>query len=111
MVQIEGFISRHLAQLGPPKRPGNNVYLIRPLGGFYLADMIQSDPLIRNPDLMLVSHGKELDARLIQENWPNAVKVSSGRAADQWYLGPQDQRLPIPGKEPGRQFVLTHVPP
>ncbi len=111
MVQIEGFISEHLAQLGPPKRPGNNVYLIHPLGGFYLADMIQSDPLLRNQDLLLVSHGAELDARLIHMNWPGAVKVSNGRAADQWYLGAEDQRVPIRGNEAERQFLIAHIPP
>jgi len=92
MSQIERFISEHLAQLGPPSRPGSNVYFVHPQGGFYVADMIQFDPLLRQRDLLLVSHGSELDAQLIQRNWPNAAKVASGPAADQWYLGD----LPIP---------------
>jgi hypothetical protein len=111
MNQIDRVISEHLAQLEPPKRPGNNVYLVHPLGGFYVADMIQSDPMLRNEDLILVSHGSELDARLVQENWPNAIKVSSGRVADQWYLGSEDRRLMLPDKHGGSQYVLTHVPP
>jgi hypothetical protein len=111
MSQIERLVSAHLALIPPPKRPGNNVYFIHPLGGFYLADMVQVDPLLRNEDLLLVSHGADLDAQLVQSNWPNAVKVSSGRAADHWYLGAEDQRLPIPGSEKERQFVIAHVPP
>jgi hypothetical protein len=105
--EISGVISRHLAQLPPPKRPGNNVYFIHPLGGFYVGDMVQMDPLLRNPDLLLVSHGADLDTQLIRRNWPHAFKIASGRAADQWYLGPQDLRVPLPGEPHQRQFVFA----
>ncbi len=33
LIQIDHFITQHLAQLVPPKKPGNNVYFIHPLGG------------------------------------------------------------------------------
>jgi hypothetical protein len=107
MHQISEVISQHLAQLPAPKRPGNNVYFIHPRGGFYVADMVQNDPLLREPDLLLVSHGAEGDSQLIRQNWPNAVQVASGGAADQWYLGPQDQRVPMPGKNDQRHFVFA----
>ncbi len=107
MHEISEVISQHLAQIPPPKRPGNNVYFIHPRGGFYVADMVQIDPLLRNRDLLLVSRGAYLDAQLIRQNWPSAVKIASGRAADQWYLGPQDRRLPIPGKRDQAHFVFA----
>jgi hypothetical protein len=110
MHQISGFIAQHLAQLPAAKRPGNNVYFIHPRGGFYVADMVQIDPLLRDRDLILVSCGTELDAGLIRQNWPGSVKVASVPAADQWYLGPRDQRLPIPGKEGQKHFVLAFTP-
>ena len=108
--QIERFISGHLAQLGPARRPGNNIYFVHPLGGFYVADMVQFDPFLRNADLLLVSHGAELDDQLVRQNWPNAVKISSTRAADQWYLGPEDHRISTSGSVGQPQFVITHVP-
>jgi hypothetical protein len=111
MTQIDQFITQHLAQLAPPRRPGNNIYFIHPLGGYYLADLIQVDPLLRNTDLLLVSHGAVLDVQMIQRNWPDAVKVSSSRAADQWYLGIEDRRRAIQGSEDKTQFVITHIPP
>jgi hypothetical protein len=107
MHQINEVISQHLVQLPPPKRPGNNVYFIHPRGGFYVADMVQIDPLLRDRDLLLVSHGAELDTQLIRQNWPSAVKIASQRAADQWYLGPQDQQVPMSGKNDQRHFVLV----
>jgi hypothetical protein len=90
MHEINEVISQHLAQLPPAKRPGSNVYFIHPRGGFYVADMVQIDPLLRDRDLLLVSRGAELDARMIRQNWPGAVKIAGGPAADQWYLGPRE---------------------
>ena len=110
LVQIEGFIAQHLAQLGAPIRPGNNIYFIRPLDGFYLADMIQSDPLLRDPDLLLVSHGKALDEQLIRRNWPMATKVRGGDAVDQWYLGPEEHRTSTRGAK-YKHFVIAQLPP
>jgi hypothetical protein len=110
MNQIDQFITQHLAQLAPPRRPGNNIYFIHPLGGYYLADMIQVDPLLRNTDLFLVSHGAVLDMQMIQRNWPEAVKVSGSRAADQWYLGSKDRRQAIAGSKDEKQFVIAHIP-
>jgi hypothetical protein len=88
--QINEFIAQHLAQLPPPQRPGNNVYFIHPGGGFYVADMVQFDPLLRNQDLKVVSHGAQLDAQFMRQNWPAAVELAHAPAADQWYLGPRD---------------------
>ncbi len=108
--EIRQFISQHLAQLPPPTRPGNNVYFIRPRGGFYVADMVQIDPLLRDPDLLLVSRGADLDARMIHENWPDAIKIGSGPPYDQWYLGPVDRRQKMPGAQNTARFVLRADP-
>jgi hypothetical protein len=110
MSQIDQFITQHLTQLAPPRRPGNNIYFTHPLGGYYLADMIRFDPLLRNKDLFLVSHGTVLDMQMIQRNWPDAVKVSGNRSAEQWYLGTEDRRQAIPGAADERQFVIAHIP-
>ena len=107
--EIRQFISQHLAQLQPPRRPGNNVYFIHPRGGFYVADMVQIDPLLRNPDLLLASRGAELDAKMIHENWPDAMKIDSGPPYDQWYLGPLDQRRAAPGKNCPRFELVTEA--
>lgn len=106
LIEISQVISQHLAQIPQAKRPGNNVYFVHPRGGFYVADLVQIDPLLRNQDLLLVSHGADEDTRLIRRNWPSAVKIFSGRAVDQWYLGPRDQRFSLPGEKSGWHFVF-----
>jgi hypothetical protein len=109
--EIRQFISQQLAQLPPPRRPGNNVYFIRPRGGFYVADMVQMDPDLRDVDLFLVSRGTETDANMVLLNWPGAQRISSGSAYEQWYLGAVDQRRALPGKNYRRFELLMETSP
>ncbi|HWX81946.1 MAG TPA: hypothetical protein VNZ02_17725 [Steroidobacteraceae bacterium] len=107
--EIQQFISQHLAQLGAPKRPGNNVYFIRPRRGFYVADMVQMDPYLRDADLYLASRGGELDEKMVLTNWPAARRVSTGPAYEQWYLGPSDQRRARPGERYPRFELIAEA--
>jgi hypothetical protein len=91
LMQINDVITNHSAQLPTPRRPGNNVYFIRD-GGFYLADLVQSDPLLRADDLFLFSAGPARDAELRRQNWPTAVLVGEAPGVEEWNLGPADQR-------------------
>jgi hypothetical protein len=94
MHQIEHLIARQLKQLPSPIRPGNNIFFINPAGGFYIVDMIQTDPLLRAPDLLLASRGMGADTQLIRRTWPNAKKLSVGPWGEQWHLDPARQGLP-----------------
>lgn len=107
MAQIDRIIARHSAQLPLPRRPGNNVYFVRD-GGFYRADLIQSDPLLRTDDLILFSAGDALDAELIRQNWPTAVLVDRRLGVQEWNLGPKDQRK-VSKDVPGvKRFVFSY---
>jgi hypothetical protein len=108
LAHIDGVITRHSAQLPTPQRPGNNVYFIRPDGGFYLADLVQIDPLLRGRDLLLFSHGPALDGELRRQNWPGAVLVARGFGVEEWNLGPKDQRRPSPYVPGIDSFVLAY---
>jgi hypothetical protein len=87
LMQIDRFISRHLAMVPAAKRPGGNVYFIDFRGGYYIADMIQMDPLLRSEDLYLATRGGALDEQLIQRNWPSAVQCGGAPGVVQWCLG------------------------
>jgi hypothetical protein len=89
MMQIDSIIARHSAQLPKPRRPGNNVYFIRDSGGFYTGDLVQMDPMLREPDLLLFSRGPELDAELRRQNWPAAVLVERKNGIEEWSIGPR----------------------
>jgi hypothetical protein len=108
MMQIDGIIARHSAQLPEPQRPGNNVYFVHAPGGFYLADLVQSDPLLRADDLILFSRGPELDAKLRQQNWPMAVLVERSFGVEEWNLGAKDQRQTLKDLPGVRRFVIEY---
>lgn len=86
--QIDSFVAQQLDRLPSPKRPGNNVFIVNPRGGFYLVDMIQTDPFLRKKDLYLLSHGLPADAGLMKLGWPSAVVVSQGTWGQEWHLSP-----------------------
>jgi hypothetical protein len=86
LTQIDRFITGHLAMVPAAKRPGGNVYFIDFRSGYYLADMIQTDPLLRSEDLYLATRGGELDKRLVKNNWPSAVPCGSAPGVMQWCL-------------------------
>jgi hypothetical protein len=108
LMHIDGVITRHSAQIPKPQRPGNNIYFIRADGGFYLADLVQMDPLLRGPDLLLFSRGPELDRELRRQNWPTAVLVARGFGVEEWNLGPKDQRRPSPYAPGTDSFVFAY---
>jgi hypothetical protein len=86
--QIDAVIANHLAQVPAPVGPGRNVYFLKPRGGFYLADMVQIDPLLRGRELILATRGAPLDVELIRQNWPDALKIASGAWGEQWTIAP-----------------------
>jgi hypothetical protein len=108
LLQIDSVIDRHLAQLPAPQRPGRYVYFIKVRGGFYAADLVQMDPLLRQPDLLLFSRGPELDAKLRQQNWPGAILVERRGAIEQWNVGPASPSRSAGEPGPGR-FEVTYA--
>ena len=110
LYEIDHFIGRHLAQIPAPKRPGNDVFFVNPRGGFYIGDMIQNDPELRDPDLRMFSYGPRRDAALIRRLWPNAVEVDWGPYGEEWNLGPVDRRVRVPGSRSPR-FVFPPALP
>jgi len=108
MMQIDGMITRHLAQLPPLRKPGNNVFFVGVPGGFYAADLVQMDPLLRDEDLILISRGTQLDAELRRQNWPTATLVGRGFRVEEWNLGPKDQRLPASDSSGNQRFVFAY---
>ena len=110
LYEMDGFIGRHLAQIPAPKRPGNDVFFVNPEGGFYVGDMIQNDPELRDPDLRMFSYGPRRDAALVRRLWPDAVEVDRGPYGEEWNLGPLDRRVRVPGSRSPR-FVFPPALP
>ncbi len=108
LIHIDRVITRHSAQLPKPHRPGSNVYFIRSDAGFYLADLVQMDPLLREQDLLLFSRGAQMDDELRRQNWPEAQRVERGFGVEEWNLGPTDQRRASPYAPGSTSFVFAY---
>jgi len=109
MEQIQHIIARHMRQLPTPTRPGSNVYFVRAKApGFYVADLVQMDPLLRQPDLILYSPGPDAEAELRRENWPSAKLVARRLAVEEWHLGPDDQRRVTQDLVGVRRFLFSY---
>ena len=110
LIEMDRFIGRHIAQIPAPRRPGNDVFFVNPVGGFYIGDMIQNDPELRSADLRMFDYGSRRDAALVKEFWPQARKVDWGPFGEEWNLGPVDRRVVMPGSSTPR-FVFPAKQP
>jgi hypothetical protein len=75
-----------------------------------LSDLIQIDPGLRDPDLLLLSHGADANEALVRANWPEAVKEKAGDGVEHWYLGPQEQRRAPSGGSGPLHFEIKPSP-
>lgn len=85
-IQVENFISRHLAQV--PLAPGGDtrVTIIEPLGGYYSVDLVQNDPFLRERNLMLVTRGPSRDEAMMAKKFPRYTLLYKDRRGSVWGL-------------------------
>jgi hypothetical protein len=87
-VQVERFISRHLAAR-PSAPPGGKVYVfINPRAGYYAQDLIQNDPFLRSDTLYLMSYGPGADAFVMSQLAPGAALLSRSERGTVWRVSP-----------------------
>jgi hypothetical protein len=56
--------------------------------------------------LCLASRGPTLDAALVMQNWPGAVRLGRPLSVEQWHLGPVDRRKSDGAAGLGAHFEL-----
>lgn len=86
-VQIESFVSRHLAQVPRIEASGKHILMIDTKVGYYTADLVQNDPFLRSDTVRMVSLGAAKNAELMATRWPAARRISSGNWGELWQLG------------------------
>lgn len=67
---VESFVARHLAQ--SPGAPGGKVrvVIVTPSVGYYIWDLAQNDPFLRNEFIQLSSRGAQADRDMMARNFP-----------------------------------------
>jgi hypothetical protein len=92
LVQVESFIARQLAQVPPllqPVAPGGREIVFIHIGtGFYTQDMVQNDPFLRAPRMVMVYDGAQRTAEFMARNFPGYAKRAAGDWGELWHAQP-----------------------
>jgi len=86
LVQVESFVSRHLAQVPPLARPSvaREVVFVDLSAGFYAHDLVQNDPFLRASRLVMVKQKGEDTARFMARHFPDYEKIGEGPWGEHW---------------------------
>lgn len=86
LVQVEGFIGRQLAQVPPLTRSAaaHEVIFVDPRNGFYSVDLIQNDPFLRAPRIVMVKRTAESVDAMMAARFPGYARSASGPWGEHW---------------------------
>jgi hypothetical protein len=88
LTQVDGFVRQQLAQVPPLARPADagvrDAIIVNARQGFYAFDLVQNDPLLRGPRIMLVAYGDERLGDFMQLRFPGYVPAESGPWGERW---------------------------
>jgi hypothetical protein len=83
-LQVEQFISRHLAQLPSPASGSARVLIVNPANGYYAWDLPQNDPFLRNQPIRMTSVNAPRDAAMMAERFPEYRLLGFDRRGTVW---------------------------
>jgi hypothetical protein len=83
-LQVEQFMTRHLAQLPAAASGSARVLIIEPRGSYFAWDLAQNDPYLRNEVIRLTSRGAQLDRAMMAAQFPQYELLASDRRGSVW---------------------------
>lgn len=86
MMNIEGFIGVQLAQV--PKAPTDkrSIVFLSPHHGFYLMDLVQNDPFLRNRSIRMFGAGEREDGEFLHNARVEAVPLPASAVGQVWLI-------------------------
>ena len=85
LVQVEGFVAHHLEQVPPLTRAVEREIIFIDLSkGLYTQDLVQNDPFLRSPRVIMVYRDAGTIARFMAQRFPSYYKRESGRGGERW---------------------------
>jgi len=81
---VHSFIGDDLAQLPLAKQGTARVAIINPGMGYYAQDLIQNDPFLRDPVILMVTHGRKKDEAMIARYFPDLSVLSRDYKGSVW---------------------------
>lgn len=89
--QIDEFIAAHTSQTPqPPGMPDSpRVEIYDPSRNYYITDLVQNDPLLREPVVRVISHGPEVNAQFMHYFRPGYVRTRVNVFGEVWEPAPR----------------------
>jgi hypothetical protein len=87
-VQIRKFMTFDLAQAPAYSGTEHRIVLINTNYGFYSGDLVQNDPWLRGNVIRMLSHGRDGDARMMAQNFPDMHEVYADPHGVVWSTAP-----------------------
>lgn len=88
LIQVDSYIARHRAQVPPLVQPADparpEVLFVDIARGFYTHDMVQNDPFLRGPRIIMVAGGAAGQAELMARRFPGYVLAARGDWGELW---------------------------
>lgn len=85
-LRVEHVISRQLSQIPVASSGTPRVIIMDQTKGYYVWDLAQNDPFLRNPVVVLISRNPQLDAAMMAKNFPSYSLLESGPLGTVWGL-------------------------
>jgi hypothetical protein len=82
--QVAAFMNAHLAQLPTTDAGTPRVIIVSRSFGYYQQDLVQNHPFLRDPVIVLFSRGKEKDARMLAESFPDLELLERSHLGSVW---------------------------
>jgi len=90
LVQVESFIDRHLRQVPPlvsaPDPARREIVFVDPAAGSYLEDVVQNDPFLRAPRIVMMLQDRENVEELMRRRFPGYARRARGEWGELWVL-------------------------
>ena len=82
--QVHQFIGQHLCQLPILEKNKNIVCIMNTERGYYADDLVQNDPFLRDPVILLKSVNPEKDDEMMKILFPGAIKIKRSFSYTLW---------------------------
>jgi hypothetical protein len=86
--EIEALVSAQLELVPQCETEARSVTFLHLDDGYYIEDLVQNDPFLRDPDIRMLSSGPHADAALMRAEFPGARLMCSRGQSTVWDVGP-----------------------
>jgi hypothetical protein len=88
LTQVESFIHQHRGQVPPLAEPvyraHPEVVFVNMAAGLYTQDMVQNDPFLRSPRVVMIYDSRSNVATLMARRFPAYVRSAEGEWGELW---------------------------